>query len=311
MPTPALAFRLVLALACGLLLAGGVVGAMTVDDEATATRPATAAIPSTPDGAGATNLDRPAADAAEASVVDGQPPVTTTTTTTAAAAAGQATTGRVPTTTGSRPSASGAPGPLVAPKVGSYPYDATTSSGGGAPSTTRVNVTVEAAGSEGATTLQDISIPTDQVGQRATVRSRVAWGAAGAIVRRSQVSGADCVWQPAWPQYAGGLKAARAWTFDTRCSVTAPVQATVERRGSRSVSGSQMVELAGRQVATWTITVDETTVITTALGVLTFRSVGTEQLAPSLGVPLTKTESLSGTGVEPNTTSIQKLISLP
>ncbi|CAA9248804.1 MAG: hypothetical protein AVDCRST_MAG76-2164 [uncultured Acidimicrobiales bacterium] len=305
MAMTALPFRLVLAGASGLLLLGGVVGAVTVADDDDSER----ATPVASSEGSSTTVAAPA-DTAPPEVPAAPEPATTSTT---GAVAGPATTAGRATTTAARPrrGASGAPGPLVAPKVGAYGYDATTTSSGGAPSTSRVTVTVEAAGSEGAATLQDISIPTDQLGQRTTIRSRVAWGPAGAIVRRSQAGGGDCSWQPEWPQYVGALRVGRAWTYDTRCTVTMPVQATVQRRGSRQVTGTETVDAAGRQVATWTVAVDETTVISTPLGAITVRSVGTEQLAPSLGVPVAKTESLSGTGIAPGSTSTLKLVSLP
>ncbi len=308
MAAPALPFRLVLAGATGLLLLGGVVAAATVDDDDDGDAPTFEAAPAARSEE-ATPTIAPAPDPAPETVPGPNGTAATATT----AASGPPTTlaaaGR--TTTTAKPRAGAVPGALVAPKVGAYGYDATTTSGGGAPSTSRVTVTVEAAGSEGATTLQDISIPTDQLGQRTTIRSRVAWGPAGAVVRRSQAMGADCLWQPAWPQYAGGLKVGRSWSYDTRCSVTTPVQATIERRGTRQVTGTQSIDAAGRSVATWTIAVDETTVFTTTLGVFSVRSVGTEQLAPSLGVPVAKDENLSGTGIPPGTTSTQKLATLP
>ncbi len=306
MPMPALPFRLTLAAACGLLLLGGIAAAVTVDGEDGGPT-SEEATPAASDVGPATTAVAPV-DTAPVPVPAAPEGVTTTT----GAAAAPTTTARSrPTTTAAPARTRSAPGPLVAPKVGTYGYDATTSSNGAAPSTSRITVTVEAAGSEGATTLQDISIPTDQLGQRITIRSRVAWGSSGAIVRRSQAMGADCGWQPPWAQYAGGLKVGRTWSYDTRCSVTTPVQATVERRGSRRVTGTSTVDAAGQSVATWTIAVDETTVITTPLGVVSVRSVGTEQLAPSLGVPVAKDESLSGTGIAPNTTSSLKLVSLP
>ncbi|MEO5678533.1 MAG: hypothetical protein ABIS47_02585 [Acidimicrobiales bacterium] len=312
MATPALPFRLALAGATGLLLLGGIAAAVTVDDS---TSPTSSGPPATTGGDNtSTTLAQAGPDESTVLTVPEAPdPLTPTTTAAAGPAAGPATTaaGRGTTTTAGRRATGGAPGPLVAPKVGSYGYDATSTSGGGAPSTTRTAVTVEAAGTDGPATLQDITIPTDQLGQRTNIRSRVAWGPAGAIVSRSQAAGGDCMWQPAWPQYVGDLKVGRSWTYDTRCSVTAPVQATIERRGSRRVTASQTVGVAGTSVATWAIDVDETTVITTPLGVLTLRSVGTEQLAPSLGVPVTKTEALSGTGVSPGSTSSLKLVTLP
>ena len=306
MATPALPFRLALAAASGLLLLGGIAAAVTVDGEGGETT-SEEATPAASDAGPATTVVGPVDPAPVP--VPAAPEGATTTTAAAAAAPTTTTAGSRPATTAARARTSSAPGPLVAPKVGTYGYDATTSANGGAPS--RVSVIVEAAGSEGATTLQDISIPTEQLGQRTTIRSRVAWGSSGAVVRRSQAMGADCAWQPPWAQYAGGLRVGRTWSYDTRCSVTTPVQATVERRGSRRVTGTQMVDVAGRSVATWTIAVDETTVITTTLGVVSVRSVGTEQLAPSLGVPVAKDESLSGTGIAPGTTSTLKLATLP
>jgi len=311
MITPALPFRLVLAGATGFLLLGGVVAAVTVDEEDTAA--SVGVVDSTePDGtSSATSVTEPPVDlplvgseappGAPGPTTDppaAVPPGPSSTATTRA--------GRTTTTTAARPGGAAAPGPLVAPKVGSYGYDATGSAG-----SSRVTVTVEAAGTEGSDTLQDITIPTDQLGPRTTIRSRVAWGPAGAIVRRSQAAGGDCGWQPPWPQYEGSLAVGKAWSYDTRCTVTMPVQATIERRGNRRVTGSQTVDVAGRRLATWTLAVDETTTITTVFGVITVRSIGTEQLAPSLGVPVTKTEALSGTGVAAGSTSTLTLVSLP
>jgi len=309
MITPALPFRLVLAGATGLLLLGGVVAAVTVDEDETASSVGVVDAPGSDDTSSSTPVTEPPVDLP----LTGAPPVAPglTTDPPAAVPPGPTSTvttkaGRATTTTAARPGAAAAPGPLVAPKVGSYGYDATGSAG-----SSRVTVTVQAAGTEGSTTLQDITIPTDQLGPRTDIRSRVAWGPAGAIVRRSQAAGGDCGWQPPWPQYEGGLTVGKAWSYETRCAVTMPVQATIERRGNRRVTGSQTVQLAGRRVATWTLAVDETTILTTLFGVITVRSIGTEQLAPSLGVPVAKTEALSGTGVAAGSTSTMTLVSLP
>jgi len=311
MVTPALPFRLVLAGATGLLLLGGIVAAVNVDEGNRGSDEVGSDMAPVASGQETSTTLAPAIDVPTSLVAPAPDAVTSSTT--AAAAAGTVRTGQATTTSTAKPKSrsSATPGPLVAPQVGAYQYDATTSSSGGAPSTSRVSITVEAAGAEGATTLQDISIPTDQLGPRTTIRSRVAWSSMGAIVRRSQAAGGDCTWQPPWPQYVGDLRPGREWTYSTRCTVTTPVQATIERRGSRRVTGSQTVDAAGGAVATWTVAVDETTTITTTLGVFTVQSVGTERLAPSLGVPLEKTESLSGTGIAPGTTSTLKLVSLP
>jgi len=314
MVTPALPFRLVLAGATGLLLLGGVVAAVTVDEEETSSSMGVADVSESDDTSSSTSMTEPPVDVpligsgapiAPGSTTDQPAPVPPGPSSTVTTRAGRATTTVAPRL------GAAAPGPLVAPKVGSYGYNATTSSDGVAPSTSGTTITVEAAGMEGADTLQDISIPTEQLGQRTTIRSRVAWGPAGAIVRRSQAAGGDCGWQPAWPQYEGGLMVGKAWSYDTRCSVTTPVQATIERRGTRRVTGSQVVEVAGRRVATWTLAVDETTVITTIFGPISVRSVGTEQLAPSLGVPVVKVEALSGAGVAAGSRSTLTLVALP
>lgn len=314
MVAPALAVRLAVAGACGVLLAGGIVAALTVEEDPPAslgvvdgsTESSSPAQPTDPPEEAPATVPTgpaPAAGGPATGPVDPLPAAPGTTATTRA--------GRATTSTTVRTRATAAPGPLVAPKVGSYGYDATTASGGAVPSTSRATVTVDAAGSEGVDTLQDITIPTDQLGQRTSIRSRVAWGPAGAIVRRSQAAGGDCGWQPPWPQYEGDLRVGKAWSYDTRCSVTTPVQATIERRGSRRVTGSMALDVAGRPVATWTLAVDETTVITSIFGVISVRSTGTEQLAPSLGLPVAKAEALSGTGVAPGSTSTLTLVSLP
>jgi len=316
MVTPALPFRLVLAGATGLLLLGGVVAAVTVDEEETDSSVGVADSPGSDGTSSSTSVTEPPVDLPL--LGSGAPPVAPGSTTDPPAAvppgpSSTATTraGRATTTTAARSGAAAAPGPLVAPKPGAYGYDATSSADGTAPSTSKTTITVESAGTEGADTLQDITIPTEQLGQRTTIRSRVAWGPAGAIVRRSQAAGGDCGWQPPWPQYEGGLTVGKTWSYDTRCSVTTPVQATIERRGTRRVTGTQVVEVAGRRVATWTLAVDETTLITTVFGPISVRSVGTEQLAPSLGVPVAKVEALSGTGVASGSRSTLTLVALP
>ncbi len=312
MSTPTLTFRLVLAGASGLLLLGGVAAAVTVDDDGGSPRRIDTAAASAPGDESATSTaPGPLTDGPATTVVGAPDPVPVPAPTSDAAS--PTTTARAPratTTTRSRSTAtSSTPGPLMAPKAGSYGYDATTGADGAAATTSKATVIVEAAGTAGADTLQDITIPTGGLGQGTTIRSRVAWGPAGAIVSRSQASGGDCMWKPTWPQYAGNLKIGQAWSYDTSCSVTSPIQATIQRRGNRRVTGTQSIDVAGRRLATWTIDVDETTVITTALGVISVRSVGTEQLAPSLGLPVTKTEALSGTGIPPGSTSTLKLVS--
>lgn len=314
MAMAALPLRLAVAGATGLLLLGGVAAAATIDNDSPAAGPAG------PAGPGGT-LDPSTTTAGNAptdtkTITTALGPVTTTSPGPVTTSAGgtTSTTGAAPVTTTPRSSTTtrnGGPGQLVAAKPGVFGYDNTTGSDGAVPTTNRVSYTVEAAGTEAGVTLQDLTIPTEQFGQRVNIRNRVAIGPAGLVIRVSQADGYSCNWQPPWAQYVGGLKVGLAWSYASQCLVTVPIQGTVDRRGTRKVTGTHMLDAPGGKVATWTIDFDETTVITTGLGIFSVRSVGTEELAPSLGVLISKVEALSGTGVPTGSTSTLKLVTRP
>jgi len=182
---------------------------------------------------------------------------------------------------------------VVAPKPGDYAYESTTTSPAG-PRTERATTKVEAAGTEGPATILAVTVPLDLGGQQAVARSTVAYSA-GAVVRRSvitinafgQPQQLDCVWQPAFAQYAGGLAIGKTWSFDTRCTgKVAGFDVSVQQRASRKVTGAALVAAPGGPVATWTIADDTTIVVTSPLGVGSVHMVGTQSLAPSLGLPV-------------------------
>jgi hypothetical protein len=320
MGLPAVPARLLLAGATGLLLLGGIAGAATVDpDEEKAEVPE--AVGSTDTSVAAP--EAPPGETVAPAPVPGAPPDVgaSTTATTAAATATTAAAGR--TTTSAR-SAGGpaAPGALVAPKVGGYAYEATTTSASGQPQTNRTTTTVESVGTEGSNTIQTVTIPLDLGGQQATARNTVAWGSSGAVVRRSVISASalgaqqiDCAWQPPFAQYAGGLAVGKTWTYDTRCTgKLGALDVTVEQRATRKVTAAATVTGPAGAVATWTIADDTTVVVTTPFGATSVRTFGTQQLAPSLGVPVRSemtVEARMGGASPERSTVTTKLVSLP
>ncbi len=200
-------------------------------------------------------------------------------------------------------------------------YEATTTSPS-APPTERTTTTVEAAGTEGGATIQTITIPLDLGGQQALTRNTVAWGPSGAIVRRSVITVAalgpqqlDCVWQPAFAEYAGGLAVGKSWSFATRCAGKIQgFDVTIEQRAARRVTGTATVPGPAGPVATLTIADDTTVVVTSPLGTTSVRRVGTQQLAPSMGLPLrteSRVESRTGGAPPEQSTVSTRLVSQP
>ena len=320
MALPPLSPRLVLAGCTGLLLLGGIAGAATVSGpEKTSTTPEVVA---SDDTVAPVPGDLPAGGQPATVPAGAEPGPAPTTTgapaTTTAPAGGTART----TTTAGRRGASGAPGPLVAPRPGAYVYESTTSGSTGS-RTDQLTTRVEAAGTEGAATIQAVTIPLDLAGQRADARNTVAWsGSGGAVVRRSVISGAvlgqeqlDCVWQPAFAQYAPGLSVGKTWTFATRCAGKIQgFDVILEQRATRRVTGTASVPGPAGPVATWTIADDTTVLVTSPLGATSVRTVGTQQLAPSLGLPLrteSKVEATMGGGAPQQSTVTTRLVSLP
>lgn len=291
MARPKVSIRLGLAGACGLLLLGGIAGAATVDEDSDDAKPGAAAVASNdtvpPVASGSDEVPGvapvPAAPGGSTPATGGAPSTTVVggATTTTAAPAGKAS----------------RPGALKVPKVGDYTYEATATSGAGN-RTERTTTRVEAAGNEGATTIQVITLPLDLGGQQAVARNTVAWGTAGATVRRSLITVTslgnaqlDCTWQPPFLEYAGGLAVGRSWSFTTRCAGKVQgFDVTIVQRATRKVTGTAQVAGPAGTVATWTIADDTTIELTSPLGNGTVRRVGTQQLAPSVGLPV-RTES--------------------
>jgi hypothetical protein len=323
MAVPASSLRLLLAGACGLLLLGGIAGAALIEEDTN-----TPASSQGPEEGGegeeaTTTTIGPGGEAAAPPPVPVDPGAATTATTGAPSTTGGPA-AAPPTTGQGRPGGSTGPGALVPPKHGSHVYEATTTSASGT-RTERTATTVEPAGAEGATTLQAITIPLDLGGQQANARNTVAWSdAAGAVVRRSVITVTvgglgpqqlDCVWQPPFPQYAGGLAVGKAWSFETRCAGRIQgFDVVVDQRAARRVTGSGSVAGPAGAVATWTIADDTTVLVTSPLGVSSVRTVGTQQLAPSLGLPVRTNSRVEATmpGSPPQQSTVTtKLVALP
>jgi hypothetical protein len=318
--------RLLLAGACGLLLLGGIAGAAIVEDD-TGTR---AASDRAGDGGGGGVGEGEATTTTTVGLggeglvpgpVAGDPGAVTTATSAAPSTTGA---GGATTTARGRPGGAAGPGALMPPKTGNYVYQATTTSSGGT-RTDRTTTMVEPAGNEGATTVQAITIPLELGGQQALTRNTVAWSAAaGAVVRRSVISVTvgglgpqqlDCVWQPPFAQYADGLAVGKAWSFETRCvGRIQGFDVVIDQRAARRVTGSGSIASPAGPVQTWTIADDTTVVVTSPLGVNTVRTVGTQQLAPSLGLPVRTDSKVDATmpGAPPQQSTVTtRLVAVP
>ena len=320
MASGALPIRLVLGGTCGLLLLGGIAGAAIVDDDDKGkAAPAVAGGPAADD-----STTTSAAVGAPAEPTTPSPAAPGGVTSTTAPGAGRAASpgGAATTTTArGRTGGSGAPGALMAPRPGAYTYESTSTSQSGS-RTDRTTTTVEAAGTEGAATLQNVTIPLDLGGMQATARNTVAWSNAGAIVRRSLITVTslggqqlDCAWQPPFAQYAGGLAVGTTWRFTTSCAgKIGGFDVMIEQRATRKVTGSATVAGPGGSVATWTIADDTTVVVTSPLGAGSVRTTGTQQLAPSLGLPVstsTRAEARQAGQPPQQSTITTKLVTLP
>lgn len=320
MAAGALPVRLALAAACGLLLLGGIAGAAIVDEDDVKGRDSAGGVPAANE---LTTTEASVAPGGVTAPTSAAAPgaVTTVTSGGAAATTGAAGQSGITTTTRARRGRSAAPGALVAPKPGAYVYEATTTSSSGT-RTDRTTTSVEAAGSEGAATIQAVTIPIDFGGMQATARNTVSWSSAGAVVRRSVITVTslggqqfDCAWQPPFPQYAGGLMVNKAWSYTTSCvGKIGGFDVTIEQRASRKIIGSTTVDGPAGQVATWSIADDTTVVVTSPLGAGSVRTTGTQQLAPSLGLPIrteTKAEASQAGQPPQQSTVTTKLVTLP
>lgn len=193
------------------------------------------------------------------------------------------------------------PGPLTAPKVGAYVYDVIS---GGVTRKGDANSTIEVRSlpHEGATAVRTVQVPPYLTPEQGTVVSTVAWGQAGATERASNMVPRG-VWQAPWLRYVKDLAVGRSWSYDTHLRGTMEpfpgdpgpgITFDFHLRGRRQVTGTQTVTVAGRQVPTWTIEIDETLVMPLVGVTRTLRTNATEQLAPSIGLPVTRREVVTG-----------------
>jgi len=316
MSLPSLTPRVVLAGCTGLLLLGGVVGAATVDASSKRTGLARAPDATTPAGDTTTSTGA-AANPEPVAPVPLNPGISPTVTAGAPVSGFSAGT---TTTAAARPGKSSTPGPLVAPKVGDHVYESTSTSASGT-RTGRATTKVEAAGTEGSSTIQVVTLPLDLGDQQVVAANTVAWGA-GAVVRRSVISLSalgpqqlDCLWQPVFSQYAGGLAVGTTWSFDSRCTGKIQgIDVAVRQRATRRVSGAAQVAGPAGAVATWTIADDTTIEVTSPLGVATVHLVGSQSLAPSLGLPVrtdARIDTTSPGSAPGRSTLTTKLVALP
>jgi hypothetical protein len=319
MALPSSTPRAVLAGCIGLLLLGGVAGAATVDDGSGPARPTSALAPGdTAAPADASTTVVPAGTDPLAPVPGAAGAATTGSTAAPAAGAPGGATTTTPTT--ARAGRSSAPGALTPPKPGEYAYDSTSTSPSGS-STERTTTKVEAAGTEGGSTVQAVTVALDVGGQQATARNTVVWGA-GALVRRSlititfgQPQQLECAWQPAFAQYAGPLAVGQAWSYDTRCAGKVQgLDVAIRQQASRRVTGTAQVAAPGGTVPTWTIADDTTLTVTSPIGAGTVHMVGTQSLAPSLGLPVRTSATVDAgrTGAPPERSTVTtRLVSTP
>jgi len=132
------------------------------------------------------------------------------------------------------------------------------------------------------------------------------------------------VWKPPWARYVADLAVGRSWSYDTHLMGWMPPASghnapgttfDMHLKGTRRVTGTQVVAVAGQPVPIWTIEIDETLVMPLVGLTTTLRTVATEQLAPSIGVPVTRHEVVTRTnervvpvtGHEPDTGSNERV----
>jgi len=149
----------------------------------------------------------------------------------------------------------------------------------------------------------------------------VAWNG-GATVRRSIITVAalgnqqlDCTWQPAFLQYAGGLAVGKTWSYSSRCAgKIGGIDVTIDQKATRKVTGASSFAGPAGTVATWTIADDTTLALQSPLGPATVHMVGTQSLAPSIGL-LVRTDAkvtASAQGSPPEQSTLTTtLVALP
>jgi hypothetical protein len=282
------------ALAIGLVMAAGVLGAVVVRPEHRAAVSAPLAPVST--------------------TVTAAPPASTTPTTVAPAVittAPPGAAGRAPGTATTRPAskpaapatAAPAPGPplpaavATAPAPGSYHYRA--SSGGAADGTDTV-FKVQSDGAGGGVTHQVLSLQGDG---GVSFRNSVSWSSSAVRTEHTELSGpglnAACDWQPGGSvlEYKLPLSVGQSWSVDGTCTASAALQSgTLHRVEQARVTGTATDTVGGAVVRTWVIERTVTRTLASTLGNATMSGKTVEHFSPEHGLFVTMTQSGTATG---------------
>ena len=233
--------------------------------------------------------DAPAASGAGPTTVPPRASATTKAATSPSTAAG-----RLPTTApGTKP-----PGPLVVPKLGSYPYRATSTTPDGKTTTTDTNVVVKAgAPASGGMTNLVVTIPSDF----ATITSDTGWSSAGVIARSSTITAMgitfDCDWNPDFAEYLAPLRAGLTWKIDTRCATTIAGQpTTIHLVQDSTVVGGSSATVATTNLPTWQIKRSLVIDVNSAAFNQTVHSTSTEEFSPDYGIVISQEGDSDGGG---------------
>jgi hypothetical protein len=283
--------RLVLPAWTGLLVIGGAGGVLTVDRASTA---------------GSAKPARPTTTGATTTV----PAPNETVSTTALA------------TTAAPPP----PGPAAAettpPAAGSYSYRETSTGPDGKPGERDRTTTTTRVGQDGDALVQHVTVSVSTGSGEATARATVRWGPQGVIttewVVRLYGGSFTCDWQTDVVQYPAHLAVGVAWVVNSTCAGKVQggqldgTDAAMRMKGTRKVTGT-VVEQSPRPVGTWTVAAVSDLELTAAgLGAVTHTD-GTEQYAPSLGVPTSSqaTVTVDSFGQKRTSKTTSLLVTLP
>lgn len=297
-----LAFRAIAA-AAGVLLALGLIGVVTVNDEEADRLEATGSTTTTIGGPGATLEPVPGG-----TVPPGGPAPTEL-------GAAPAPTQAPPPTTAAQP-ATDKPGELTPTRPGLYRYKNTTD---GKESRSELRVTQEPGGSGG-----EQRFLHRKTADGNTTQSSVAWRSNG-VFERSRTfpgdeggGGAACDWEPDVLLAPRPLRADSAWSWDSRCSSQIDgQQADFHFTGQARVTEAVRATVGGRQVSAWRIQTTGRIEITGTYQNQPFTVVvditSDDQLAPQQGMVVRSdsTSRVTGPGSPPQETrSLEELQNL-
>ena len=295
-----LAFRAIAA-ASGVLLALGLIGVVTVNDEAD-TLDTTAATTTTIGGADSTLAPVPGGPAQPEGPAPTEP------------GAAPAPTQPGPATTAAQP-ATQAPGEITPTRPGLYRYKATVD---GKESRSELRVSQEAGGSGGEQRLLH-----RKTADGNTTESSIAWRSNG-VFERSRTfpggdgeSGAPCDWEPDVLLAPRPLRAGSSWSWDSKCSSQIQgQQANFHFTGQANVTEAVRANVGGRQVSAWRIQMTGKIEITGSYQNQPFTVVvditSDDQFAPQQGLLVRSdtTTRVTGPGEPEETRSLEELQNL-